>query len=896
MTVRHLDKMFAPASVAVIGASDRPGSIGQVVLRNVLGGGFAGPVWPVNPRHATVGGQPAFASVNALPAAPDLAVICTPPAAIPELVASLGKRGARAAVVITAGLERVAAGGDRNVLQAMLEAARPHCLRILGPNCLGLLAPGIGLNASFAHASAKPGPIAFVSQSGAWCTVVLDWARAEGIGFSHFISLGNAADVDFGDVIDYLASDRSTSAILLYIESIRQARKFLSASRAAARNKPIIAVKAGRSQAAARAAWSHTGALAGSDEVFTAALTRAGIVRVESAEELFEAAATLARIGRTQSERLAILTNGGGPGIIAVDALAAEGGDLAELAPQTLAALDRVLPETWSRANPVDIVGDAPSARYADALRILGKDPNTDAILVLHAPTAVLPAIEAARGVIAAAATLANKKLLTCWLGRDAVAASRQAFVAAGIATYDTPLAAVRALAHLAEYRRTQEALSETPPAAATTFTPDPSRAASVIAGALAAGRGALSEIEVQAVLKAYGVPVVESRLAPDAESAADAADALGYPVVVKIQSPDLVHKSDVGGVALDLEDRAAVLRAAGDMRARALRLRPGARVEGFIVQSMIRRPRAFELIIGASVDPIFGPVLLFGQGGTAVEVLADRALALPPLNLALARQTMARTRVARLLAGYRDRPAADRNAVADVLVRISQLVADQAEVSEIDINPLLADDKGVVALDARIRVAPAAQRGGERLAIRPYPQGLEEWLTLADGSRIQARPIRPEDEPAHRAFFERLTPDDIRFRFFGQMRALDHSQLARFTQIDYDREMAFIATRPGPGGEPETLGVVRAIADPNNEYAEFAVIVRSDIKGRGLGHALLDKMVRYCRGRGTAAMVGQVLRENARMRALAEELGFVGRPVGGDVLEYQIDLRRAAA
>ncbi len=896
MSVRHLDKLFAPASVAVIGASDRPGSIGQVILRNVVGGGFKGPVWPVNPRHAKVGGLTAFADVDALPATPDLAVICTPPAAIPGLVSALGSRGARAAVVITAGLDRQAADATRSVQQAMLDAARPHCLRLLGPNCLGLLVPGIGLNASFAHADARDGPIAFVSQSGALCTVVLDWARSEGVGFSHFISLGNAADVDFGDVIDYLAGDRHTGAILLYIETIGQARKFLSAARAAARNKPIIAIKAGRSQAAARAAWSHTGSLAGSDEVFTAALARAGIVRVDSAEELFEAAATLARIGRTEGERLAILTNGGGPGIMAVDALAAEGGELAELAPQTLAALDRVLPGTWSRANPVDIVGDAPSGRYADALRILTNDPNTDAVLVLHAPTAVVPAIEAAHGVIAAAPASGGKKLLTCWLGRDAVAVARQAFVAAGIATYDTPLAAVRALAHLAEYRRTQAALSETPPAAPTTFTPDPQRAAAVIAGALGAGRGALSEIEVQAVLKAYGVPVVESRLAPDAEAAAAAAEALGFPVAVKIHSPDLVHKSDVGGVVLDIEDRAAVLRAAGEMRARALRLRPGARIEGFVVQPMARRPRAFELIVGASVDPIFGPVLLFGQGGTAVEILADRALALPPLNLALARQTMERTRVARLLAGYRDRPAADRDAIAHIMVRVAQLVADHAEVIEIDINPLLADAEGVVALDARIRVAPARLRGSARLAIRPYPQDLEEWLTLADGTRVLARPIRPEDEAAHRAFFNRLTPDDVRFRFFGLVRAFDHTQLARFTQIDYDREMAFIATAPGAGGVPETLGVARAVADPNNERAEFAVIVRSDLKRRGLGRALLDKLVRYCRARGTATLVGQVLRENVRMRALAEQLGFTDRSVDADTLEYVLDLRAAAA
>jgi acetyltransferase len=894
MSIRHLDKMFRPGSVALIGASDRPRSIGAVVMRNLLEGGFSGPIMPVNPKHRSIAGVLSYPDVDSLPLAPDLAVICTPPAPIPAVVDSLGRRGTRAAVVITAGLDAARLPDGRSVEQAMLEAARPHLLRVLGPNCVGLLVPSIGLNASFAHIPALDGNIAFVSQSGALCTVVLDWANSQGIGFSHFISLGNSADVDFGDVIDYLASDGRTRSILLYIESIKQARKFLSAARAAARNKPIIAVKSGRNPFAAKAAFSHTGALAGGDDVYSAAFSRAGIVRVDGTEELFEAAETLARARRLGGERLAILTNGGGPGVVAVDALIAEGGTLAELSAETMAHLDKALPATWSRGNPVDIVGDASSERYAEALKIVLDDANVDAVLAMHAPTAVMPAIEPARAVIAAAAET-KKKILACWLGRDAVAEARRAFAEAGIASFETPHGAVRGFIHLVEYRRAQEVLMETPPAIPRDFAPDTAAARRIVDEALAAGRDVLSEPEAKAVLAAYGVPVVETVTAADVDSAVAAAEQLGFPVALKILSPDIVHKSDVGGVVLDVEGPKALRRAGEAMLARVRQLRPEARLEGFTVQRMARRPRAHELIVGAACDPIFGPVILFGHGGTAVEVVRDRAVALPPLNMGLARELIGRTRVARLLAGFRDQPAADMAAIELVLVQVSQLIADVPEIAELDVNPLYADEKGVVALDARIRLERAAAEGSERLAIRPYPQQLEEEITLLDGRRLTLRPIRPEDEPAHMTFFSKLKPDDIRFRFFGLVRPLAHSEMARFTQIDYDREMAFVATAPGPDGKPETFGVVRAVTDPDNQRAEFAIIVRSDIKGQGLGYKLMKKIIDYCRSRGTAEIVGQVMRENKAMRKLAEDVGFTARSLPeADAIEMTLDLQAA--
>ena len=875
MSIRHLDSLFDPSSVALIGASVRPGSVGATVWRNLRDGGFAGPRWAVNPKYQEFDGQPCYADVASLPATPELAVIATPPATVPALIAALGKRGTRAAIVLTAGL-------DATQKQAMLDAARPHLLRILGPNNLGLLSPHAKLNASFAHTSVDAGGLAFVSQSGALITAMLDWARGRGIGFSHFVSLGEHADVDFGDMLDWLASDARTRSILLYIESVEAPRKFMSAARAAARNKPVLVVKAGRSPQGQAAAASHTGALAGSDLVYDAAIRRAGMLRVDTLDDLFVAAETLAHLRAPPRntdlaplERLTIVTNGGGAGVMAADAAALAGVALAPLPDTTRTALDAALPANWSHANPVDIIGDAPVERYEHTLRTLLAEPATGSLLFIHAPTAIVPSADIAQALLPLAHD-AQGRLLSCWLGNPAVQAAREAFHGAGIATYDTPEQAVRAFSLLITYRRNQAQLMQAPPAHAAAAALDLEAVRALIDAALAAGREWLTEPEAKALLAACGVPVVETRVtAPEAGAALVAAQAIGYPVALKILSPQITHKSDVGGVALDLEDPPSLREAVFAMKKRVARLRPEAVIEGFTVQAMVHRPKAIELIVGASVDALFGPVLLFGAGGTAVEVVADRAVALPPLNAPLAHALIERTRVSRLLAGWRDVPAADEDAVVGVLIALSQLLADEPRISELDINPLLADARGVIALDARVRISAAAPGGAAHFAIRPYPSELVETIDW-QGRALTLRPIRPEDEAQHLEFLSRLEPIDIRMRVFYSRRSIERSELARLTQIDYEREIAFIATAPTESGGEETLGVVRATCDPDNHDAEFGIVVRSDLKGGGLGQRLMQKLIDCLRARGTQRLVATVLHENTRMRELAQELGFV--------------------
>ncbi|MBF0562527.1 MAG: GNAT family N-acetyltransferase [Alphaproteobacteria bacterium] len=875
MTTKNLKPLFCPSSVAVIGASTRPKAVGSVLMRNLLQGGFAGPIMPVNPKHRAVGGVLAYPDIASLPVTPDMAVICTPPEAVPAAMTALGERGTKAAILITAGLNRVRDASGRTLQEVVLEIAHRYEIRILGPNCLGLLVPGIGLNASFAHQPALPGKIAFVSQSGAMCTVVLDWARPKGIGFSHFISLGDSADLDFGDVMDYLGSDPSTRAILLYIESIHLRRNFMSAARSAARNKPVLAIKAGRMAEGAKAAASHTGALAGSDDVYDAAIRRSGMLRVNSFEELFAAVETLARGRPLRGSRLAILTNGGGIGVMAVDHLVYDGGRIANLSADTIAKLDKVLPDTWSRANPVDIIGDAPGERYVDALKILFEAPEVDAVCCMHAPTAISSSTEVAEKIIPLVKADPSANLLTCWVGEEAVAEARRLFAAAGIPSYDTPDKAMRAFIHLVEYRRNQELLMETPPSAPSEFTPAVSVARLVVENSRASGHEMMNEPEAKAVLAAFGIPTIETHIARTPADASRLATEMGGKIALKILSQDISHKSDVGGVILDLDGPLAVEKAAVGMLARVKQVNPAAVINGFTVQRMARRPGAHELIIGVTTDPIFGPVILFGQGGTAVEVIADRAMALPPLNMVLARELISRTRIFKLLRGYRDRPPVNLDALCLTLMQVSQMVIDIPEIAELDINPLFADSQGVLALDARIKLASPCGPGADRLAIRPYPKELEESYVLADGSSVLLRPIRPEDEPSHRQFLSSLDPEDFRYRFFSQFQELPHSELARFTQIDYDREMAFIAVTADSAGNSDTVGVVRTITDPENNEADFAIVIRSNLKGRGIGRVLLDKMIRYCRSRNTKSITGHVLVENTRMLAMIESFGF---------------------
>jgi acetyltransferase len=884
MSIRNLDSLFDPRSVAVIGASDRPGSVGATVWRNVREGGFAGPRWAVNPKRRTIGGEPAYASVAALPGVPELAVVCTPADTVAGLIQELGAHGTQAAVVLTA-------GQTPDQRQAMLDAARAHTLRILGPNCLGLLSPHARLNASFAHRQVESGTLAFVSQSGALVTAMLDWAGGRGIGFSHCVSLGEHGDVDFGDMLDWLASDARTRAVLLYMESVTSPRKFMSAARAAARNKPVLVVKAGRSPQGQAAAASHTGALAGSDLVYDAAIRRAGMLRVDTLQDLFDAAETLSHFRgalptRGGWEQLMLVTNGGGAGVMAADAAAQAGITLAPLGAATLDLLNAHLPPHWSHANPVDIIGDAPVERYVQTLKALLGAPEGGSVLLMHAPTAIVPSAEIAQALLPVVQA-APGRFLSCWLGDGAVRDARQAFQAAGVPCYDTPEDAVQAFSRLVTYRHNQDQLMEAPPVGGHAAALDLATVQGLVDTVLADGRELLSEPEAKALMAACGVPVVGTRVAaPSADAAVQAADEVarlgGYPVVIKVLSPQISHKSDVGGVALNLEDAAAVRDAATTMLARVARLRPDATVTGFTVQAMVRRPRAIELILGASVDPLFGPVLLFGQGGTAVEVVADRALALPPLNEPLARALVARTRVAKLLQGWRDVPAADIGAVTGVLVALSELLALEPRIAEIDINPLLADAQGVMALDARVRVSAAGPAGAQHFAIQPYPAELVEAVVW-QGRTLTLRPIKPEDEAQHLAFLGQLSPEDVRMRVFYSRRSIERSELARLTQIDYEREMAFLAVAPGPDGQQETLGVARAVCDPDNEAAEFGVIVRSDIKGGGLGERLMRKLIQHLQHRGTRRLVGSVLHENLRMLQLARDLGMTVHPLQAD-------------
>jgi acetyltransferase len=887
MSVRNLQYLFKPRSVALIGATERPRSVGAAVLRNLVTGPFSGTLWPVNPKYRELAGLKTYARVDCLPAAPDLAIICTPPATVPGLIGELGRIGTRAAAVLTAGF-------DAELRGQVLAAAKPHLLRVLGPNCVGLLVPGIGLNASFSDAAASPGKIAFVSQSGALVTAVLDWARSRGIGFSKIVSLGEAADVDLGDVIDYLASDGDTHAILLYVEAVTSARKFMSAARAAARNKPVLVVKAGRVFEGAKAATSHTGALAGADDVYDAAIRRAGMLRVFTTEDLFDAVETLARARPLVGERLCIVTNGGGPGVMATDALISGEGRLAELSEATLRALDGVLPSTWSRGNPVDIIGDATSDRYVRSLEILCTDPQADNVLLLHAPTAIVPSAEIA-SVLAPAIASAGRNVLTCWLGGDGPAQARVLFAKAGIATYSTPEDAVRAFLQLVQYRRNQQLLMEVPPSRFPESPHDFETASAVLRTALAAKRTMLSEAEAKSVLAAYGIPIVPTRTTATVTDAVKAATELGFPVALKICSPDISHKTDVGGVVLNVVDTEGVEVAAAQIERSVRKARPEARLEGFSVQPMVTRHNAHELIVGLAADPVFGPVVLFGHGGTATEVLRDRAIGLPPLNSVLARELVERTQIARVLAGYRDRPPANIAAITDVLVRVSHLVADLPQILELDINPLLADEHGVIALDARLKVSDLAPAGVDRFAIRPYPEELEEWVDW-QGKRVLLRPIRPEDGHRHLEFFNRLDPEDIRLRMFMSLRELHPSQLARLTQIDYDREMAFIATSEREPGVFETLGVARAVTDPDNTTAEFAIIVRSDVKGRGLGPILFRKLVDYTRARGTGELVGDALAENARVISLANSFGFSVDRVDAGMVKLRLRLNPETA
>ncbi len=873
MTMRNLDALLEPRSVALIGASPRPGSIGNTVTRNLLSGGFKGPIYLVNPKHATIEGHACHPTIGALPEAPDVAVIATPPATVPGIVGELAARGTRAAIVITAGLseaQKIAA----------LQAGREKTFRVLGPNNIGLIVPHLGFNASFSHRAPDVGALALLSQSGALVTAIIDWAAARGIGFSHVVSLGDMSDVDFGDMLDYLAGDTRSKAILLYMEAATNAQKFMSAARRAARVKPVVVVKSGRHAASAAAAASHTGRLAGADSAYEAAFRRAGVLRVTDLDELFEAAETLTRVPRLASEQLMILTNGGGAGVLAADRLADFNGDLAPLSASTREKLSAILPANWSKANPADIIGDASPERYNAAFDILLDDPDPSALLVINCPTALASSTDIAARLIETlakrrAAGKADKPVLTNWLGNPAAEEARRLFSAARIATYETPTAAARGFMQLVHYTRAQTELMQAPPAMDRHAKIDRAKARAIIERALRDGTTMLNEADGKDLMAAYGIPIVPTEVANDTTEVRAIAErivASGNTAVLKILSPDVIHKSDVGGVRLNIATADDAVREAERMLERVRAAVPNARSLRFTLSPMIRRPGAHELILGMSVDATFGPLILFGAGGVAVEAVADTALALPPLDLGLADRLMRLTHIDRLLHGYRDRPPADRAGVAAALVRLSELIAENPEIRELDVNPLLADADGVIALDARVALKSEQEEPRVPMAIAPYPADWERPITIGGLDGILLRPIKPEDEALYEEFMAHVTEYDRRLRFLAPVKSLAFGFLARLTQIDYAREMAFVAIDQQSGA---LLGVARYAADPDLARAEYAVLVRSDLKGRGLGWALMSHLIAHARSRAIGVLHGDVLTENTTMLKMCADLGF---------------------
>jgi acetyltransferase len=882
MSTYRLSNVLAPRSVALVGASPRQGSLGAAILHNIREGGFAGETGIVNPRYGEIAGMKAASRIDKLPFAPELVVVTAPAREIPEIIDAAGKRGTAGAVIISAGLGH----GPGSPAEATDRAARAHRMRLIGPNCLGIMMPRAKLNASFAAHMPRAGNLALISQSGAIAAGMVDWAAQKSVGFSGIVSIGDQLDVDIADLLDYFACDRATGAILLYIEAVRDARKFMSAARAAARVKPIVVVKSGRMAQGARAAATHTGALAGADDVYDAAFRRAGMLRVFDLRELFDCAETLGRIAAPHGKRLGILTNGGGLGVLAVDRLAELGGVTAVLSPETRARLDAVLPPTWSGSNPVDIIGDADAARYAAALEILLADPDNDALLVMNVQTAVAPAGDIANTVTRVVAAAREKRrpakpVLAVFVGAEE--AISKTFDAAGIPNFATEDDAARGFMHLVKHREAIELLSAVPPSLPADFVPDVAGARTIVQAAVAEGRRWLDPLEVKRLLDAYQIDMVATLEAADAEQAVALAESLfaqGHKVVLKMLSRDITHKSDVGGVVLNLATPDEVRTAASDILARARKLRPDAKLAGILVQPMVLRAKARELILGIAGDPTFGPVIVFGRGGTAVEIINDKALALPPLDLALARTLIARTRVSRLLAAYRDVPAVKEDAVALTLVKLAQLAADLPEVIGLDINPLLADASGVLAVDARVAVAAPDRKfagaGNTRFAVRPYPSQWVRHLAVKDGWKVLVRPIRPEDEPLIHDFLHHVTMQDLRLRFLAPMKHFSHEFIARLTQLDYARAMAFVAFDEVSG---ELAGVVRLHSDSIYETGEYAILLRSDLKGRGLGWALMQLLIEYARAEGLKQIFGQVLRENTTMIAMCRSLGFKVEP-----------------
>ncbi len=870
----YLTPLFNPRSVAVFGASDTPNSVGTVLFKNLRQGGFRGEIYALNPKHKRVQGVEAYARLEDIEAPVDLAVIATPAATVAGIIDDCGRHGVKAAVVLSAGFREAGESGAHLERQVLTTANR-HGVRILGPNCLGIISPHVGLNATFSANNAQTGKLALVSQSGALCTAVLDWAESNNVGFSYVISTGIGADLSFGEILDFLVADPLSEGILLYIEGIRDARRFMSALRAAARAKPIVVMKSGRHEQGLKAAVSHTAAIVGGDDVFDAALRRAGVVRVMHFHNLFAAATTLSSGLRAHGDRVLIITNGGGPGVMAADYVTDKNLTLAALADDTLSTLNEILPPTWSHGNPIDIIGDATPERYRNTVELCGRDPDADALIVILTPQA-MTSPEAVAREITAIHKNRTKPMLTCWMGDDGVASSRDWFHRHGIPSFRTPEAAVEAFSFLAAHHRNQQLLLQVPEPMIHGDAPDVEGAGMIINNVLKDSRQVLSGAEAKALLAAFHVPIAKSIAAHSPEEALTVAENLGFPVALKIDSPDITHKSDVNGVRLNIAG-ARQLRAAYEDLIEAVRAkRPDARITGVLIEPMVCSPHGRELMIGMVQDPVFGPAISFGLGGTMVELLADQAISLPPLNHFLARELMNSGRAARFLGEFRNLPPVNLDSVEAVLLRVSEMVCELPWLTEIDINPMIADENGAIVVDARMVVTPRAPIGEKyaHMAIHPYPKELCRGVQLIDGSEVTIRPIRPEDAIIERDFVNQLSDKAKHFRFMYALKVLTPAMLSRFTQIDYDREMALIAVIKS-GGREQEIGVTRYVRNPDGTSCEFAIVVDDEWQGKGLATLLLDYLIDIARQKGIRTMEGTVLRDNKDMLQLAETMGF---------------------
>jgi acetyltransferase len=877
-STQNLRAALVPRRLALVGATDRAGALGRDVLRNLLGGGFQGEVFAVNPKHRQLGALPCFARLADLPAVPDLAVVVTPAAAVPGVVEQAGACGVAGVLVLSAGFAESGPAGAQLQGRA-IAAARAAGVRLIGPNCLGLMRPSIGLNATFARTAARPGNIGLVSQSGAIAAALLDYAWSAGFGFSSVVTTGDGADVEFADVVDFLALDPETRSIILYVEGVHRPRQFLSSLRAAASIKPVIVLKAGRHAAGSQAAFSHTGALAGNDAVFDTALRRTGAIRIQRYPQLFSASEALLSGRLPRGSRLAVLTNGGGPGVLAADAAADAGLSLAALSPQTVARLDAGLPPTWSHANPVDIIGDSDCARFAGAFETLLADNGNDGVLVLFCPTIRLGAAELAQALLPLAGAT-TKPVVSAWLGEADAAQGRAVMRQAGYAAMRSPEQGVESFCYLARFVAHRQLRLQLPPPISREAESTPLQREAVGAifeAARAQGRTLLAEDEAKSVLAACGIEVAQGRLATTAAEAARLAGEIGYPVVLKVRAEGIVHKSDVGGVLLALQSPEEVARGFDTIGERVAQRAPEARFRGVLVQRMVSRPAGRELIVGIARDSAFGPVISFGMGGITVEVVRDSALALPPLNRMLAGDLIDRTRVSAMLGPFRGLPAIDRERLVDALLRVSELACEFPCIAEMDINPLLADASGVIALDARVRIDEQPIHADPvygHLAIHPYPKALEQNLVLADGTSVLLRPVRPEDAAAQQRFVSRLSDLTLYRRFHAPVRELTLDRLVRFTQIDYDREMAFVAI-DASGGEDEIRGLAQYNRDADGDRAEFGIAVEDSWQGRGLGYCLMAALESCARERRLRNIFGYVLADNESMRGMMVARGY---------------------